>query len=570
MSMQSRGHATLSSIAAISFKDEGRMNTLFTRPTSSFIFPPSSFLLAVLAAGLFFGRLDTALLEPEEARYADIPRQMLASGDWLVPTYHGQPYLDKPPLLYWQVMSAYRLFGISAETARLVPGCCGVLTVLFASFWARSVAGPRAGFLAGLVLCLSLRYVYLGRMLATDAPLCMCIAASLSTFAHATAKPRLRWSSWILSALAAGLGVLAKGPVALILIGVPVCLSMFRPHVNIRPGLWAWLSYFAIAVLIAAPWYVAVYIREPGFAEYFFWKHNIQRFVEPFDHVKPFWFYLPTFFAGTLPWCLLLVSRDAESLRSGALRSDSPSNHQWLRNAPLRKDSASRLTMPLVAAGWCLLFFSLSGSKRVGYILPAFPPLAVALGIYLDRLLAAGEQGVPRLARWILPVTMCMLPLGSAGLAAFGYWGWEWVALVSIAMVALGVILYRQARPFTTQLAVAAGLMMLAEIAGIGWFLPAYAERFSLREAIKSTEGEAVFCVGRRWDSIEFYRNGEEIPLLSNSEELQEFLRTHPSAVGFLREGKATDEMLSRMEGVRFVPKYHRVGAVVGVLQRVD
>src|SRR5215813_675576 len=86
--------------------------------------------LIIATSSLFFLRLDTALLEPEEARYAEIPRQMLAAGEWIVPHYHGQPYYDKPPLLYWLVMLGYSAFGVHDSTARLVPGVCGVATVL--------------------------------------------------------------------------------------------------------------------------------------------------------------------------------------------------------------------------------------------------------------------------------------------------------------------------------------------------------------------------------------------------------------------------------------------------------
>src|SRR5207247_2362940 len=87
-------------------------------------------LVIVVAALLFFGRLGAPLLEPEEARYAEVPRQMLLAGDWVVPTLHGQLYLDKPPLLYWAVMISYSLFGVHDWAARLVPALAGLLTVV--------------------------------------------------------------------------------------------------------------------------------------------------------------------------------------------------------------------------------------------------------------------------------------------------------------------------------------------------------------------------------------------------------------------------------------------------------
>src|SRR5258707_15872132 len=89
---------------------------------------PQLLLLLAVSCSLFFSRLDTALLEPEETRYAEIPRQMLMADEWIVPLYHGQPYYDKPPLLYWLVMGSYRIFGVHDWAARLVPGLCSVLS----------------------------------------------------------------------------------------------------------------------------------------------------------------------------------------------------------------------------------------------------------------------------------------------------------------------------------------------------------------------------------------------------------------------------------------------------------
>src|SRR5437899_9675454 len=114
-------------------------------------------LLLLLGVGslLFFWRLDLPLLEPQEARYAEISRQMLDSGSWLTPVLHGQPYFDKPPLLYWLVMGCYCVFGVHDWAARMVPGLAGLLTVLTTYLWGRRVAGERTGLLGALILSLS-------------------------------------------------------------------------------------------------------------------------------------------------------------------------------------------------------------------------------------------------------------------------------------------------------------------------------------------------------------------------------------------------------------------------------
>jgi dolichol-phosphate mannosyltransferase len=438
--------------------------------------PAGSHLLILLlvAAAVFFLRLDCALLEPEETRYAEIPREMLAAGQWIVPLYHGQPYFDKPPLLYWLVMISYSLFGVHDWAARLVPGCCGVLTVLATYAWGRRVfaSSGRGAFLGALVLALTPRFIYLGRFVATDAVLSLCIVTDLACLHIAVSGSRMRWPWWLAGGLACGLGLLAKGPVALVLVGAPVLIFIAVNKCATRPG-WKETACFLLAMLAtAAPWY-ALMLREAGFAEHFFWKHHVQRFVEPFDHVKPFWFYLPDLILGTLPWSLLLVPLTA---RLYHVRHD------------IVQRGGPEVLLPLVAAAWCLLFFSASGCKRVGYVLPLFAPLALALGWTIDELFERGVVSSERLA--LVHVMMLVLCLG-----------------------------------------------------GINWALPWYNERFSLRaevilvrERVPSSIG--IACYPRGWDSVDFYLGRDDVLVFSpvGRAELAAYLRDRPEAVLFLRD----------------------------------
>src|SRR5207237_5605483 len=110
-------------------------------------------LLLLLAVLLFYGRLGCPLLEPEEARYAEIPRQMLAEGRWLAPVLHGEDYYQKPTLLYWLIMGCYQLFGVHDWAARLVPCVAGILVVLLTYAWARRTVGARPALVSGVMLC---------------------------------------------------------------------------------------------------------------------------------------------------------------------------------------------------------------------------------------------------------------------------------------------------------------------------------------------------------------------------------------------------------------------------------
>ena len=212
-------------------------------------------LLLLVAGTLFFSRLGSPLLEPDEARYAEIPRQMLAEGRFVVPVLYGEPYLHKPPLLYWLVMASYKVFGVSDWAARLVPCLAACLVVLLTYGWGQRTIGSRAAFAGALMLALSARFVYLGRMLTMDSLLSLWVVGALAAGHLALRKRRLRWQWWCLSAGACGLGLLTKGPVALVLVAVPLLAWQALDPRVVRPRWGAWLAWLGLALTVAAPWY---------------------------------------------------------------------------------------------------------------------------------------------------------------------------------------------------------------------------------------------------------------------------------------------------------------------------
>ncbi|MBL8793303.1 MAG: glycosyltransferase family 39 protein, partial [Planctomycetia bacterium] len=180
-------------------------------------------LLLALAAGLLcFMHLRAPLQEPQEARYAEIPRQMLAEGSWLTPILHGQPYYDKPPLFYWLVMASYSVCGVHDWAARWLACALAWGCILVAYAWGRAVLPARAALLGGLMLCLSPRFLQLDRMVTMDGLLCLCVTAAWASAHRALRGPQLHRGWWLLSALATGLGLLTKGPIALVLFVPPV------------------------------------------------------------------------------------------------------------------------------------------------------------------------------------------------------------------------------------------------------------------------------------------------------------------------------------------------------------
>jgi 4-amino-4-deoxy-L-arabinose transferase-like glycosyltransferase len=326
-------------------------------------------LLLVVPAVLLYPCLAFPLFEPDEGRYAEVPREMLQRGEWVVPYLQGEPYLDKPPLFYWLVMLSYQAFGPRDWAARLVPALAVHGCVLLTYLLGRRGLGERPAFWGAALLAVAPAFAGMGRLLLLDGVLTFFTTLALLALAEALRGPRLRWGWWLLSAAACGLGVLTKGPVALLLLVPPAWAYRRLSGGNWRVGRGAVAAFLAVVLAVALPWYIAVCARLPTFASYFLWRHNVVRFLQPFDHIQPLWFYVPVLLFGLLPATLLLVPF-VRFLASGD-------------EALARRRRPPELGLLLLAGGWCVLFFSASGSKLPTYVLPAFPPLALAFGQFL-------------------------------------------------------------------------------------------------------------------------------------------------------------------------------------------
>ncbi|MDB5311430.1 MAG: glycosyltransferase family 39 protein [Gemmataceae bacterium] len=358
--------------------------------------PISLLVILLLPAAILYPTLGFHLLEPDEGRYAQIPKEMLERGEWVVPTLQGEPYLDKPPLMYWLIALSYRVFGVSPESARLVPAVCVHLTILAVYLLGRRSIGERAAFWAAVLLSVAPGFACVARLLVLDGLLVLCVTLSVVCGFEAVRTGRFKPSWWVGAAAASGLGFLTKGPISEVLLFVPLWAFGFlasggreapestHPSTTGSPGLGGltpparrngvrWFHYalfFAVVAGVNVPWYAAMYLREPEFLKHFFWEHNVLRFLQPFDHLQPVWYYVPILLAGLLPGTLLLAAYGWKLLAGG------PDDAE-------RRSSAGGFW--LLAGGWCVFFFSCSGSKLPTYILPAYPFLCLALGEFVAR-----------------------------------------------------------------------------------------------------------------------------------------------------------------------------------------
>ncbi|QEG37267.1 glycosyltransferase [Bythopirellula goksoeyrii] len=334
-----------------------------TWPTRKFAL--MTLLLTVIASTLLFTNLMYALIEPDETRYAQIALEMVHSGDWLVPRLHGKAYLDKPPLLYWLTASSYSLFGENQMSARLPCAVASLLTVLATFLLGWRLVGMRSAWIGALMLSLTGGFVLAGRFLLMDSLLSLFSTVGLLCALRAIYEPRRALFWWLVTGVACGLGVMTKGPVAPVLCFPPIVAlawltrnySMFRLR-NL-------LAVTVPTMLISAPWFWQVAASQSEFIGYFFWKHNIHRFVTGLNHAQPWWFYLPVLALGMLPSTFFVPAMVVFLGR---------------KNAEACQARTQELGALLLSSAWIVGFFSLSRCKLPTYILPAMPLLSLSLG----------------------------------------------------------------------------------------------------------------------------------------------------------------------------------------------
>jgi 4-amino-4-deoxy-L-arabinose transferase-like glycosyltransferase len=359
-------------------------------------------LLAAFALAWFCNLGYRHLIKPDEGRYAEIPREMVATGDWLTPRINGYKYFEKPPLQYWATAASFTAFGLNEWAARVWPGLTGFLGVLLV-FWAGNrLFGPPAGLIGAAVTASSALYAIVGHLLTLDMGLSVFMAASVFAFAVGQAEPAERERRrWMLLAWAAmALAVLSKG-----LVGAVLPIASAGAYILVQRE-WKLLSRLEIVrggllfLAITAPWFVMVSLANPEFPRFFFIHEHVERFLtKEHDRYQPAWFFVPVLLLGMLPWIVALVP--------ALLRA-------WPRRAVEGFDARRFLLV------WCavvFVFFSVSSSKLLPYILPLFPALSLLVGDYLrsaDRRVLFAQAAVTLLVGAALAVAAPRAPLYSS------------------------------------------------------------------------------------------------------------------------------------------------------------
>ena len=368
---------------------------------------------------------------PDEARYAEIPREMISTGNWVSPHLNGLRYFEKPVLGYWVTGISMQLFGDNAFAMRLPSALSAGLSALAIFFMLSRFTRRRSTALSAAMIYLSMLGVYLiGTINILDSVFSFLLTAAFVTFyySHRENDPGKRLFYLILLGVFCGAAFLAKGFLAFVLLG-----AVIGPYV-IWQGRWrelftrGWVALLA-AALVIAPWAIQVHLQEPEYWHYFFWEEHVKRFAsDDAQHGEPFWFYLMYLPLLTLPWIMQipLALKNLFNRNSDGQRVD----------AELIKYSLLWFLMPFI-------FFSVSRGKLPTYVLPCLAPLAVMLAVGMENYFAAMKSSVIKVTGFkiangvtaffflLVAVLLIFIQTGVIGKLVWSEAeSWKWMALV--------------------------------------------------------------------------------------------------------------------------------------------
>jgi len=506
-------------------------------------------LLAVVTGVIWFALLGYRdLFDPDEGRYAEIPAAMVDSGDWLTPRLNGVKYFEKPALQYWATAAVYTLVGKGNASARLVPALAGYFGALFSALLASRLFGGRAATFAFLFASSSLMWVVMGHVLTLDTLLSAFLLAGMGCLAIAQSgrseKEHVR--GWMLAGWTAlALAVLTKGLIGLALPAATVMVySVWQrdwqiwKHLQLAVGL---LLFFALV----SPWFIAVSLKNPEFAHFFFIHEHWDRYTSSVHHREgPIYYFVPFLLLGLLPWLLLGLN--------ALLRP----SFKWAPETAGSFDPV-RLLWSYVAVTF--IFFSIGNSKLPAYILPVMPVLAV---LAAQKMANAGRLGWDRWVFVLLGVGILVLALNVVRLADERFTVQMWLQFKPWLLVAGGLFVIAAGAAFALDrkplaACTAASILSLLAFQIMLWGTQSIAAARSSRlvaEAIqRSVPGDTpVFAVGTFPESAVFYL-GKTIRIVAYTGELE---------FGFEQEPQLTTSDLNQ-----FLARWNRLERAAMIIE---
>ncbi|WP_378952978.1 ArnT family glycosyltransferase [Pelosinus sp. sgz500959] len=323
------------------------------------------------------------LFDPDEPVYAETALEMLQNQDFISPRIYGDFWYDKPPMYYWLVAGAFKLFGAGEFAARFPAALLAVLGSILLYLAGRKIFNDRVGLLAALILSTSLEYFYLSRAAVTDSTLTFFITGALLAF--------LLKNNYMFYGCAA-LAVVTKGPIGVFFCGVIVGLYLLLTSNLALLKRMKLLSGGALFTVIAAPWYLIMYYYHGmDFINTFLGFHNFTRFLQP-EHAtgSQWYYYIPVLIMGFFPWTAFFT----QAFIAG-----------WKEKGKER----NQVIFLMIWASVVFLFFSLSQTKLVSYILPMYPPLALLIAWYFDKAWTEKRSSILKWSGLLLAIVVILL-----------------------------------------------------------------------------------------------------------------------------------------------------------------
>ena len=503
-------------------------------------------LVAVVAAIIWFTQLGYRdLIEPDEGRYAEIPREMVATGDWVTPRLNGFKYFEKPALQYWATATAYTLFGDNTTTARLWPALTGFLGALWAGFLGLRLYNRSAGFYAFLITLSGLLYFIDGHYLLLDMSLAVFLFAGVGclVLAQRSRDDAAILRNWMLAGWTAlALATLSKGLIGVVLPAATVVVYSLWAR---DWALWRQLHIvkgLAVFLLVTAPWFIAVSLANPEFPQFFFIHEHLQRYTSTVhEREGAYWYFVPVFLLGIFPWVAVALKsllRPGFSSRSPGMAGFDAERFLW--------------SFALVV----FVFFSAGQSKLPSYILPMMPVVAILAG----RKLAT--EGYHRVDAWLLAIMALALLLtgwqiellASDSISADMYLAYRPWIFAGAGLYVVAALLANLVPRLRTIHIAAVGLLALlaAQVVLLGFqSLAASRSSHELARAIRANvpEGTEIFALASYPQSLAFYMK-QTLTLVIVTDEMKMGIQQEPdrwigSEEEFLARWAAADQAVA-------------------------
>ena len=481
-------------------------------------------LCALCFVVLFFQLGDRPLWDVDEGMHAATSKDMVLTGDWVTTRVNGENFYDKTVLFNWFAAISFLVFGFTEFAARLPAAVLGLATVLVIYALGRRLFSYRAGLLGGAVLITCPLFIVLSRTVMHDISLAFFISLALYFFYTAYVNQRHRRIRLFACYASLGFAVLAKGPIGLLLPGMIIGLFLLvKGRLNFLKEMalgWGALIF----LIVAAPWYVLISMRNPDYISYFILKQNFGNFLSKTQatHPRSFYYYIPVLLSGMLPWSCFVPLAFLQPL-----------------NRKLQKIDDGVLFLLC----WFLvifLFFSAASSKLGTYLLPALPAVALLIGRAWDEIMTDPTPRLHRGTVWSLAPLSVLFLAGTVfvilfqpsvkkmqmqyGINLHDLYGFL-IVITGIVTIAFFFLVLRQYR--ATFMALAAtfvvGIVVINTV-----YIPLINPYRSTKVLAKEIDGmlppgENIVFFRTLWDSALFYTN-RRVTILNSEQELQDYL----------------------------------------------